>query len=85
MADSETAAIEALSKKLDVVLAVLLHVARKDKEFNGGENEAGDLAVWLNDLGMTNAEIATMLCSTPGSVAVMLHKKRKAAKKSKKK
>jgi predicted XRE-type DNA-binding protein len=59
--------------------------ARKDADFNGGKREAGDIALWLNKLGMSHAEIATILSSTTNSVGVMLHKKRRAAKKSKKK
>jgi hypothetical protein len=85
MAEPETSGIEAMSRKLDVLLNVLLHFARKEADFNGGKRETGDLAVWLNKLGMSHAEIATMLGSTTNSVGVMLHKKRKASKKSKKK
>jgi hypothetical protein len=81
MADSETGGIAALSKKLDVLLNVLLHFARKDADFNGGKNDAGDIALWLNETGLSHAEIATILGSSTGSVGVMLHKKRKAAKK----
>ena len=85
MVEAEADATSQLSKKLDVVLNVLLHFARKDANFNGGKRDAGDIAHWLNKVGLSNADIATILGSSSGSVSVMLHRKRKASKKSKRK
>jgi len=85
MAEPETAGIEALSKKMDVLLNILLHFALKDTKFNNGKHNAADLAVWLHREGLGNAEIATIVGSTAESIRVSLHNRRKATKKKAKK
>jgi len=76
---------ENLSKKLDVVISLLLHVALKDGHFNGGKHKTGELAVWLKGCGLNNREIGTILGSSPGSIGVLLHLKANTKKNKKKK
>lgn len=80
----EIPGVAELSKKLDLVLNILLHFALKDTAFNQGEHTAGDLAVWLKGVGLNNSDIAIILGSTPESVRVSLHNKKKPAKRAKK-
>jgi len=76
MADTEAPTASELSKKIDIVINILLHFALKDEGFNGGKHTAGDLALWLNGVGLSNTDIATILGSSPGSIRVLLHKKK---------
>ena len=76
--------VDNLSKKLDVVISLLLHIALKDGQFNGGKHKTGDLAVWLKGCGLSNTDISTILGSSPGSISVLLHLKSNTKKKKKK-
>lgn len=73
-----------VSKKLNVVIALLLHFAAKDEEFNAGRLKIGDLAVYLKRHGIDYAEIAAILDSPVASIRVLVHLKKQAKKKKKK-
>jgi hypothetical protein len=83
MAHAEANQIAELSKKIDVVINILLHFARKDAQFNGGKHSSGDLAVWLNGVGLGNADIAIILGTSAESIRVLLHNKKKTRKRGK--
>jgi hypothetical protein len=85
MAEADLASAKDLSKKFNVVIALLLHVVAKDKEFNDGNHKTGDLAIFLKRHGLGYEDIAAILDSPIGSVRQLVHLKGRAAKKSNKK
>lgn len=64
-----------VSKKLNVVIALLLHFAKKDAQFNGGRLKTGDLATYLKRHGLQYDDIAAILDSPVSSVRVLVHLK----------
>jgi len=84
MSEMDKHAIDALSKKLDVIIGILLHFAQKDADFNNGKQKTGDLAVLLKKHGLGYAEIAAILGSSVDSIRVLVHLKGRGPKKEKK-
>ena len=74
-----------LSKKLNVVIALLLHFATKDEEFNDGNRKTGDLAAFLKKHDLGYEDIAAILDSPIASVRELVRLKGHAGKKSGKK
>jgi len=72
-----------VSLKLNVVIALLLHLAAKDPQFNSGKNKTGDLAVYLKRHGLDYGDIATILHSPASSLRVLVHLKSHPKKKKK--
>jgi hypothetical protein len=72
-----------VSTKLNVIIALLLHFATKDEQFNAGKNKTGDLAVYLKRHGLEYDDIAAILDSPISSVRVLVHLKRHPKKKKK--
>jgi hypothetical protein len=62
---------EVLSKKLDAIIGLLAQDKLADKSKT-------DSILFLNQLGLDNSTIATILNSTPGSVAVRISEAKKA-------
>jgi hypothetical protein len=81
MSEIDTATINGLSRKLDVIIRILLHFANKDADFNDGKQTTGDLAVLLKKHGLSYAEIAAILDSPVESIRVLVHLKGRAGKK----
>jgi hypothetical protein len=72
-----------VSTKLNVVIALLLHFAVKDADFNAGKNKMGDLAAYLNRHGLGYGDIAAILDSTIPSIKVLVHLKKHPKSKKK--
>jgi hypothetical protein len=85
MSTADPASDKELSKKLNVVIALVLHFVAKDKEFNDGKLKTGDLATFLKRHGLGYEDIAAILDSPIGSVRELVRLKGHAGNKSKKK
>jgi len=85
MADKALVNQTDLSQKLNVVIALLLHFAAKDEDFNDGKRKTGDLASFLRNHGLEYTDIAAILGSPIASLRVLVSiRKRSGAKKKKK-
>ncbi|MGH9684999.1 MAG: hypothetical protein ACRD4S_15470 [Candidatus Acidiferrales bacterium] len=84
MPNADPASDKELSKKMNVVIALLLHAVAKDKEFNDGKLKTGDLAAFLKRHELGYEDIAAILDSPIGSVRELVRLKGHAGKKSKK-
>lgn len=73
----------ALSKKINVVIALMLHFALKDEDFNQGKHTTGDLAAFLKKHGLEYEDIAAILDSPIASVRELVRLKGHARKKGK--
>lgn len=69
-----------VSKKLNVVIAILLHFAAKDAQFNDGKNKTGDLAALLKKHELAYEDIAAILDSPIASVRELVRLKGHAKK-----
>ena len=78
MAEIEPTA--ALSNKLNVVIALLLHFALKDGKFNEGKHKTGDLAAFLKKHELGYEDIAAILDSPIASVRELVRLKGHAGK-----
>jgi hypothetical protein len=85
MPDANSASDKELSKKLNVVVALMLHLVVKDKVFNDGKLKTGDLVAFLKRHGLGYEDIATILDSPIGSVRELARLKGHAAKRPKRK
>jgi len=84
MADEVPVNLTDFSQKLNVVIALLLHFAAKDEDFNDGKRKTGDLASFLRNHGLEYVDIAAILDSPIGSVRELVSKKNRAGAKRKK-
>jgi hypothetical protein len=80
MTDAETIAAKAISDKLNVIIALLLHFATKDEGFNKGNHRTGDLAAFLKQHDLPYEDIAVILDSPIASVRELVRLKRTAKK-----
>jgi hypothetical protein len=76
-------AANALSNKLNVIIALLLHFAAKDETFNEGRHDAGDLAAFLKKHKLEYDEIAVIIDSPVASVRELVRRKRATKKRTK--
>jgi len=74
------AALDA-SKKLNVVIALLLHFASKDDRFNDGKHKTGDLAAYLKRHDLQYDDISAILDSPISSVRELVRLKKAKKKK----
>jgi hypothetical protein len=81
MPNADAAGDSELSKKLNVIIALLLHFATKDEGFNDGHGKTGDLAVFLKKHGLDYEDIAAILDSPIASVRELVRLKGHAGKK----
>jgi hypothetical protein len=70
-----------LSSKLNVIIALLLHFANKDPQFNDGKHSTGDLASFLKRNGLDYADIAAVLGSPLRSVRELVNRQKRSSKK----
>jgi hypothetical protein len=72
-----------LAAKLNAIIALLLHFATKDSQFNDGKHSTGDLASFLKRNGLDYADIAAILDSPLRSIRELVNRQKRSSKKRK--
>jgi hypothetical protein len=85
MPNANPAGDSELSKKMNVVIALLLYFAAKDEKFNDGHRKTGDLAAFLKKHDLDYEDIAAILDSPIASVRELVRLKGHAGKKARRK
>jgi hypothetical protein len=85
MPDANPASENELSKKLNVLIALMLHLVTKDEKFNDGKGKTGDLVAFLRRHSLSYEDISAILDSPIGSVRELASRKRRTKQKVKRK
>jgi hypothetical protein len=72
-----------VSPKLNVIIALMLHVAAKDETFNEGKRKTGDLVAYLKRQGLSYHDIAAIVDSPIASVRELARLKGHARRRKK--
>jgi hypothetical protein len=74
-----------LSKKLNVLIALMLHLVARDEGFNDGKGKTGDLVAFLRRHSLSYEDISAILDSPIGSVRELASRMRRAKQNVKRK